>query len=371
MLARIANLVSKELIQLRRDRLLTAFILLFPVAQLVLLARSTGEGVTELPTAVVDLDHSRLSRQMVVRLDLTEELKVRYIIEDMDRMRYLIDAGEARIAVIIPAGLARELGSSQEPQSIQIIVDGTNTVAAVVGIGAANGVISRIGADLAAGYGLPAPEFIDFRSNVRFNPSMNIRDFTIPAQLGFIVFQVTLAVASLGFARERELGTLEQLMVTPLRRLELALGKAVPATAIGQLNFLGMFAMSRLMFQVPMHGSLPLLVALTLLFVMAVANWGVVISAISRTQQQAILFIFIQAMVEMTLSGYLVPVKSMPWLLRIISYVSPLQHYMTILRSVMLKGAGLETVWPQAVALAALCTVAGLAALRSVQRQLG
>jgi ABC-2 type transport system permease protein len=288
----------------------------------------------------------------------------------MDRMRYLLDSGKARIAVVIPTGFARELGSSQEPEPIQIIADATNAVAASVGMGAARGVITRFSADLAASYGLPAPEFIDFRTNVRFNPTLDVRDYTIPAQLGFIVFQVTLAVAALGLARERELGTLEQLMVTPLRPLELALGKAMPATAVGQLNFVFMFFISLVVFQVPMNGSPWLLLGLTLLFVMAVANWGVVISSVSRTQQQAILFIFIQAMVEITLSGYLVPVKNMPWLLRTLSYVSPLQHYLAIVRSIMLKGAGLDALWPQVLALSALAVIMGLIALRSVMRQL-
>jgi ABC-2 type transport system permease protein len=268
----VANLVHKELIQFRRDWLLAAFVLLAPVLQLVLLARSTGEGVTNLPAVVVDLDHSRLSRQLLVGLDNTQELEVLYTTEDMDRMRSLLDAGQVRLAVVIPPGFARELGTSAAAQPIQLVADATNTVAASVALGAATGVIERLGADLAASFGLAVPEFIDFRSNVRFNPTLDFRDFTIPAQLGFIVFQVTLAVAALGLTREKELGTLEQLLVTPLHHLELALGKVTPAIAIGQLNFIVMFAISRLVFQAPMNGSLPLLLGLTLLFVMAVAN---------------------------------------------------------------------------------------------------
>jgi ABC-2 type transport system permease protein len=367
----VANLVHKELIQFRRDWLLAAFVLLAPVLQLVLLARSTGEGVTNLPAVVVDLDHSRLSRQLLVGLDNTQELEVLYTTEDMDRMRSLLDAGQARLAVVIPPGFARELGTSAAAQPIQLVADATNTVAASVALGAAAGVIERLGADLAASFGLAVPEFIDFRSNVRFNPTLDFRDFTIPAQLGFIVFQVTLAVAALGLTREKELGTLEQLLVTPLHHLELALGKVTPAVAIGQLNFIVMFAISRLVFQAPMNGSLPLLLGLTLLFVMAVANWGLVISCISHTQQQAILFIFIQAMVEITLSGYLVPVENMPGLLRAIATVSPLQHYLAIIRNVMLKGTGLDALWPQALALVILAVANGLIALRALRSVIG
>lgn len=370
MMLRIANIIHKELIQFGRDRLLAAFILLAPMLQLVLLAQATGQGISDLPVVVVDLDRSRLSRQLLTALDNTDQLEVRYYVENVDTMRSLIDAGQARLAVIIPAGLARELGSSTAAQPVQIVADGTNTIAASVGIGGASSAIARVATDLAASYGLTAPEYVDFRSNVHFNPTLSVRDYTIPAQLGFIVYQVTLAVASLGLARERELGTLEQLMVTPLRRLELAVGKAVPAIAIGELNFAAMLVVSRWVLDVPMHGSVVVLAGLTMLFVMAVANWGVAISSISRTQQQAILFIFIQAMVDMTLSGYLVPVKNMPWLLRTVSYLSPLQHYLTIVRSVMLKGAGLETVWPQALAIVGLSVVMGLIALRAVVRRI-
>jgi ABC-2 type transport system permease protein len=214
------------------------------------------------------------------------------------------------------------------------------------------------------------PEFIDFRTNVRFNPTMDIRAYSVPAQLGFITYQVTLAVAALGLARERELGTLEQLMVTPLRHFELTVGKGIPAIAIGGVNFAVMWFISLVVFQVPMNGSPLLLAALTLLFVTTEVSWGLVISSISRTQQQAILFVFIQAMVDMTFSGFMVPVKNMPALLQFISRFVPLQHYLSIVRGIMLKGAGLGELWPHVVALILLSLGMGFVALRSVSRRL-
>ena len=370
MLLRIANLIHKELIQFGRDRLLMLFIILAPMLQLILLAHNTGQGVRDQPLVIVDLDRSQLSRQLIADLDNTKELQVRFYTEEMAEMRSLLDAGQARLAIIIPAGFARNLSSAFQPQQIQIVADGTGVIAASISMATAAGVVSAFAVDLAEGLGLVAPEFIDFRSNVRFNPTLNARDFTIPAQLGFIIYQVTLAMASLGLARERELGTLEQLMVTPLRRIELAVGKAIPAIAIGMVNFAAMLAISRLLFDVPMNGSVLLLAALTLLFVAAVANWGVALSSISRTQQQAILLVFIQAMVEITLSGYLVPVKNLPPVLQAISRLSPLQHYLTIVRGVMLKGVGWQALWPEAAALATLGVAIGTLALRSVIRRL-
>jgi len=370
MILRIGNLVIKELLQFGRDRLLAGFIMLAPALQLILLAQAIDRGITEQPVVVLDLDHSRLSRQLMTNLDNTGELWVRFEVDSPDDMRRLLDEGQARLAVVIPAGFARRLSGASSPQPIQVIADGTNTVAASVTMSAASGVVSRFSADLAAGYGLVLPEFIDFRTAIRFNPTMDLRHFSIPAQLGFITYQVTLAVAALGLARERELGTLEQLLVTPLRRSELILGKGIPALAIGGLNFLAMWAISLAVFHVPMNGSPLLLVALTLLFLIAEVSWGLLLSAISRTQQQAILFVFIQAMVDITFCGYLVPVKNLPPLLQAISRFVPLQHYLTIVRSIMLKGAGLDELWPQALALALLSLGMGVIAMRSVARRL-
>lgn len=369
MLLRIVNLIAKELIQFGRDRVLTGFIILAPALQLVLMVQSLERGINEQPVVILDLDHSRLSRQLVTSLDNSEELHVQYHVDNLEDMRRLLDQGQVRLGVVIPAGFAQELNSTNSPQQIQVIVDATNTVAASVTMSSASGVVTRFSADLAASHGMVIPEIVDFRTDVRFNPTMSIQDYTLPAQLGFIIYQVTLAVASLGLARERELGTLEQLMVTPLRRLELIVGKGVPAIAIGGINFAVMWVISQGVFKVPMNGSFLLLAALTTLFITTVVGWGLIISAVSRTQQQAILFVFILAMVEMTFSGYIVSLENMPSFLQTISRLVPLQHYLTIVRSIMLKGATLRGLAPQVAALTALCLVIWLIAMRSVARQ--
>jgi ABC-2 type transport system permease protein len=369
MLLRIGNLIVKELIQFARDRVLTLFILLAPTLQLILLAQSVERGIQDQPLVLMDLDHSRLSRQLAVDLDNSEELDLRFHVGHTEEMRRLLDEGSARLAVVIPAGFGQELVSASSPQTVQVIVDGTNVVAASVCLSAASRAVTRFSADLAASSGLVTPEFVDFRTSVRFNPTLDFRYFTIPAQLGFILYQVSLAVASLGLARERELGTLEQLMVTPLRRLEVALGKGIPAIAIGGGNFLVIWFIGRVVFHIPMQGSFLFLASLTLLFVTAVVGWGLFISAISRTQQQAILFVFIQAMVDIAFSGFLVPVANMPPLLQAISRLVPLRYYLDIIRSVSLKGAGLQELLSQTLALLLLSLVIWLIALRSVARR--
>lgn len=368
MFGRIWNLIVKEFVQLSRDRLLVAFLILGPVLQLTLLTQATGKGVDHLTLAVLDLDRTRLSRQLITALDNTEELELRYYPEGMEEVRRLLDRGQASVALIIPAGFSQDLGLAKT--RVQVLADGSNSIVASVGLSAAEGVVADFAHDLAMAYGLPEGETIDLRINVLFNPTLKTRPYTISAQLGFIVYQVTLTVAALGIARERELSTLEQLIVTPLRRFELIVGKAIPAMIVGAVDFIALFAVAVLVFHLPLEGSFVLLLGLTSLFIAAEIGWGLMISILSRSQAQAVLFVFLLAMVDMTFSGYLVQVEKMPWLLRTISNLFPFQHYLTLLRDVVFKGTGLNLLWGEISALTALGTGISLIAFLSTNKRL-
>jgi len=377
MLARIRNLIIKEFIHYSRDRLLTVFLLLVPMLQLVLLAQATGRGINHLTTAVLDLDHSSYSRRLIAALDNTEDLDVLYYPANPEELQQLLDLGQADVGVVIPRGFAQVLIGGSSSRQIQVLVDASNSAVGVTALRAAGRVIGDFiheqMARRAAKTGLrelSSGSLIELRTSIHFNPTLNIRHYMIPAQVGFIIYQVTLSVASLGLARERELGTLEQLMVTPLRRWELILGKAIPALVVGTVNFFFVISIARLVFEVPMRGSFALLLALTLPFLAVETSWGVLISTVSRTQQQAILFVFVQAMVDVAFSGYLVPVKNMPALLRTIAQFSPMQHYLVIIRSVMLKGTGIEVLWPRAAILLALSLGVAVIAWLNVSKRL-
>ena len=370
MLLRISNLVLKELTQLLRDWLMTTFILTLPVLQLVLLAYNTGSRISNLPVAVLDLDHSSASRQLVTALDNRRELKARYFPATLADTHRLLDHGDAALVVIIPNAFAADLADVSRTPNVQLITDASNSVSGSVALGGAQGAVATFAANLAAERGLVARLPIDLRTSVRFNPTFNFRYFSIPAQVGFIIYQVTLTVASIGLARERELGTLEQLIVMPLRRIELVIGKAIPALLIGVLNFLLMLAVAVFVFQVPMRGSLSLLFLLTLLFVTVEIGYGILISGIARTQQQAILLVFVLAMVDMAFSGYMVRVKHLPAVLQAIANMIPFHHYLTIIRGVMLKGAGLDVLWPQAAAVLLIGLLVTAVAVRNLSRSL-
>jgi ABC-2 type transport system permease protein len=371
MLRQVWNLVTKEFIQFVRDPLLAAFVVLGPLLQLVLLAQSTGRGVNHMPLAVLDYDLSPDSRALITALDLTERIDVRFHATDLEQVQRLLDEGQAALALIIPRGFSRDFTDPRATAQLQLISDGSNSVTASVGSSAAQAVISNFAGARSGTHLRGASHLsIDLRSEIRYGENLDIRPYTISAQMGFIVYQVTLMVAALGLARERELGTLEQILVTPIRRRELIVGKAIPALIIGALDFVLMFVVTITLFDVPMRGSVPLLFVLSLLFIAAEIGWGLTLSAHARTQQQAILLFFLLAIIDMSFSGYLVAVSHMPLPMQIIAQLFPMQHYLAIVRAVMLKGAGLEVLWPQVVALGVLGLAAAIVARRSVSRQL-
>jgi ABC-2 type transport system permease protein len=321
--------------------------------------------------AVLDEDKSATSRGLIQALHNTDGLTVDYFPAGEDEVKWLIDTGQAAAAVIIPPGFESDLHGGARPK-LQIVADGSNTIAANTALqtteGAIDSYLYRWLADNDLGAAADMSPRLDLRSVFRFNPALDHRFYAIPAQLAFIVYQVTLAIAALVLARERELGTLEQLIVTPLRRFELLIGKAICPAVIGLIDFTLMLAIVVGIYHIPMRGSWELLFLLTTLFVAAEVSWGMMLSSISRTQQQAIMFVFMIAMVDIALSGYLVPVDTMPFGLQMISAVSPIRYYITILRAIMLKGADLTTLWPETLVLAALTVGIATISLRNVAR---
>ncbi|MCP4541635.1 MAG: ABC transporter permease [Chloroflexi bacterium] len=375
MLLRIWNLVLKELVQFARDWLMTTFMLTLPVIQLVLMAQSTSSRVSDLCATVLDLDRSAASRQLVTALDTVQEVNVCHFSMTLADTHSLLDQGEVSLVVVIPNGFAADIVDASRTPNIQFITDASSSVPARYALSGAQGAVTAFMADLFREAGLLSSaqvldSVIDFRTTVRFNPELDFRFVSVSAQLGFIVYQVTLVVASIGLARERELGTLEQLLVVPLRRVELVIGKAIPALIIGMINFVIILAVSVFVFNLPVRGSLPLFFALTLLFIAVEIGYGIFISGVARTQQQAILFVFVLAIVDMTFSGYMVRVKNLPPALQAVAQIVPFRHYLTIVRGVMLKGAGLDVLWPHAVAMALMGILVTVVAVRNLSRSL-
>lgn len=353
--ATIWAIARKDLQQIARDRTLLLFMLLVPVAQLILLAQATGRGVRELPIGVLDLDASASSRALCALIAASDGFELVMYPASLEEGTGALERGEINALLIIPAGLEAAMRSLSQTVTLQLIVDGSNSVVGSVARSQAQVVVQRY----LERQGLDATRYggVQVVTLLRYNPGGRSRPPMIVAQLGFITYQITLATAALGLTREREAGTLEQLLVTPVQRFELLGGKVVAPLVIGLLDFGLMLVVVRYGFGIPVVGSPWLVIGVTVLFMLIEIVWGVMLSALSRTQQQAILMVFMQAMLDVALSGYLAPTHQMPWLLRTVAQVIPFQHYLVMLRGIILKGAGVAALMPHLQALGALLLV--------------
>jgi drug efflux transport system permease protein len=351
----ILNLTWKELVQLYRDRVLLVFLIIAPMLQLALIAQSTGAGIKNERLAVWDQDQSALSQQLITSLDNTVEFQLTFRASSFEQLRELINQGQATVGVIIPPNFARDAARPDVGATVPVIVDGTNAIVAGSILTALEGAVGDLTLHfLAVSSSAPLPGGVDMKIDAAFNPTLNTRWTTLPATLAFITYQVVLIVAAVSFVRERELGTMEQLAVTPIHRLELLLGKGLMAALIGLVNFFLLILILTLVFQIPLRGDVLLLAALGLLFIIAQIGVGMLISLVSTSQQQAVLVVFLLAMIEITFSGLLVPTDNMPAAMQVLAAFSPLQHFTAIVREVFLKAATLDMLTAHVVPLALL-----------------
>ncbi len=358
MLTRIWALAVKELIQLWRDKLILLFIFLGPATELSLVAWSTSGDIDHIPTAVVDRDRSAASRALVQALENTDTFDATHYPLDESAAAALVDAGRALVAVVIPPGFQAQLSMLDKPAQLQVILDGADPSAARVAEMGAEGTVAAFAQQVALErYGHVVAQWgqvIDVDTRVWFNEELKASNYEVPSELGFMLVGVALMLASLGIARERELGTLEQLMVTPLRTTELIFGKALPVLILSYLSFLIMLSLVVFVFRVPMRGSWSLLLVIAFFYLLIEMVWGLLISAVSKTQAQALLLAFTLMMVEVVFSGFAFPVENMPWLLQRVANFVPIKHWLLILRGILLKGAGASIFWRELLSLAGL-----------------
>lgn len=374
MFTRIWNLAIKELIQLWRDKMILLFVLLGPISELALVAWATSGDIDHIPTAVVDRDRSPASRALVQALENTETFDADYFVLDEAQARDLVDAGTVLVAILIPPDFEERLIALRGPAQVQIILDGADPSAARVASMSAEGAVATFAQQIAlAQFGAMADqwgEVIALDMRVWFNEELKTSHYEVPSELGFMLVGVALMLASLGIARERELGTLEQLLVTPLRNMELILGKALPVLVLSYLNFLFMLALVVFVFRVPMRGSWSLLLIIAFFYLFVEMGWGLMISAVSKTQVQALLLAFMLMMIEVVFAGYAFPVENMPWLLQRIANFVPIKHWLLILRGILLKGAGIDIFWKELLSLAALGVVINIITIFVLRKRL-
>jgi ABC-2 type transport system permease protein len=364
---RVRFLVWKELIELRQDPRLFGIVVLAPILQLFLLGYAATTDVRDVPVVVADADRSSESRALIARFDASPSFTVVGIVAGVHEVDPYLERQIAWIALEIPPGYGDAIGGGRS-QTVQLLADGSDANSAGVSLGYAGNLIATYAQELAerklvaagAPTGTDGEGAITPEVRVWFNPRLESRDFMIPGVIALLLLVVTTNLSSMGIVREKELGTLEQLNVTPLRRWELIVGKLLPYALIGIIDVALVLAVAVWWFEVPMRGSPPLLFAMTLVYLMSTLGLGLFVSTISSTQQQAMMtttFFFLMPMV--LLSGFVFPIENMPEIIQPITYLLPLRYFLVILRSIFLKGVGLETFWPQALAL----TLWGLAVL--------
>ncbi len=357
---RIRYLVWKELIELRQDPRLFVIVIIAPIIQLIMLGYAATTDVRDVPVVVADADRTAASRALIARFDASPSFTVEAVVSSAGDVDPFLERGTAWLAVAIPAGYGAALAHGRA-ESVQIIADGSDSNSAGLALGYAGTLIAAHGRQLA---GQRAPGMagagIDLRIRVWFNPQLESRYFMIPGVFALLLLVITTNLSSMGIVREKELGTLEQLNVTPLGRSELIVGKLLPYAMIGLIDVVLVLAVSVWWFEVPLRGSVVLLFAMCAIYLLSTLGLGLFVSTISSTQQQAMMtttFFFLMPMVY--LSGFVFPIENMPAAIQPFTYLIPLRYFLVIVRGIFLKGIGLEVLWPQAVAL----TVWGVAML--------
>jgi ABC-2 type transport system permease protein len=368
MIHRLASLIVKELIQFARDRILLVMAFMMPIIQIYLLGNAIGQDIQNISIAVIDYDRSSLSREIVQALDNTVELTVEQRPDSLAEARALVNAGEAVGIVVIPPDFMEDTRSPTNIPQIQVILDGSSSFTAGRALQAAQGAVQSLvdDAQVTASDG-PLPG-VRVYAEALFNSTLDFQDDAITSQLALITFQITAIVAVMGIVRERDIGTIEMLTITPLKRLELIGGKAITPFIIGLVNFVLMFVVTQVVFGVPQRGSFLLLLGLTALYLACEIGYALTISTITRSQQQAITVVFVWAMFTMMLSGYMVSVEILPQALQWVSWLIPLRHYLAIVRGVMTRGAGIGSLLPEVGTLALLTVVMLFVARRTLSR---
>ena len=345
------NVILKELIQLRRDPKIVPILFVAPVMQLVILGYAATTDIRLVEMALCDLDRTEASRTLVEAFTSSKYFRVVSSVDSQPAIDGLVEAGKARIALTIPRGFAADRTAGR-PGQVQLVTDGSDATTGRAGLGYANTVLAAFSR---AGGVRP---LVELRPVVLYNPDLLSRNFMVPATLAMILMVMTMMLTAMALVREREIGTMEQLLVTPIRPGHLIAGKVVAYSLVGAVEFATAMPVVLFWFKVPLRGHLLTLVLLTLPFLLCTLSLGILVSTLAQTQQQAMMLTAVLFMMpQIYLSGFTFPIQNMPPLFQWVTYAIPLRYYVVVLRGVFLKGVGFRVLWPQALGMLAIGTV--------------
>jgi len=371
MIVRTLSLIRKEFLHIRRDPRTLFVMLAMPIIQLTLLGYAATTDIEHLRTAILDGDKSVASRELVDAYRASNYFDIAFYVESEQQLGYLVDSGQARAGLIIPAGYSQALSTGEQVQ-VAFVIDGSdpsvaNTVfAASQSVGQAQSmrIIERM-------MGIDPDDMpgVQVRPRVWYNPEMKSANFMIPGLMGTILYFLTALFTSMSIVREREQGTIEQLIVTPIKPLELIIGKIAPYVFVAFFDVLEVLAIGVFWFGVPIRGSVGLLLGLSALFLLTSLGIGIFISSVANTQQEAMLLTFLTLFPSVFLAGFFFPIEAMPGWLQVITYVIPLRYMLVVIRGIILKGVGLQILRQEVIALVIFgVTIMLLAATRFRKR---
>ncbi len=347
----IFHLIRKEFLQVRRDKAMLGIIFVIPLIQLFVLGYAITTDVTNINLAVVDQDHSRESRDLMERFTLSDRFILRGLHTHTSRVQAQIDTGEVSIGLVIPPNFSRNLtmGASTE---IQILVDGVDSNSSLIASGYAQGIILKYLNERLTGVAA-GKDFVRIRAF--YNPELESSFTIVPGIVALLLTIVTMLLTALGLVREREIGTLEQLNVTPIKPWQLIIGKIAPFGILGGLSFTVALTVAMIHFHIPLEGRLSALIIFTIIYLLTNLGLGMFISTATSTQQQSVFMAWFLIVMSVLMSGFMFPISNMPEFLQKLTYLIPLRYYITALREIMLKGTPIWNLMFQLKALSIFC----------------
>jgi len=359
MFRRVWYLFVKELIQALRDKRMRITLIIPPLFQLIVFGYAANLDVKHVRTAVRDLDQSVDSRDLIGRFGSSDYFDIVSFPQRPEEVKDLIDREQVLLSIEIPSDFSKKLKKG-DTATVQIVVDGTDSNAALIALGYASQILSTYSTNVLVKR-LNQAGAVDFEeagvaieSRVWFNPNLESRLFYVPAVIALVAFLIPIILTAQAVVREREIGTLEQIMVTPIRSWELVVGKTAPFAMLGVLDMIGIALVGVFWFGIPLNGNPLVLFLGAVLFLISSVSVGLFISTISSTQQQAQVATFFFTLPAVNLSGFAFPIESMPDWVQVLTYANPLRYFLVVIRGVFLKGIGLDILWPQMAALALL-----------------
>jgi len=368
MFERIRQMIIKEFIQVFRDRRMKAIIFVVPLIQLMIFGYAVTMDVNNIPTAVYDLDKSYESRELLRRLESSGYFDILYFVESPEAIKELLDKGKVITAIQMDRGFSADIKKGIKTE-VQVLLDGTDSNTATIAMNYASRVVAKYAADIGRKHLSSSPALLDVRTRAWYNPDLKSRNYNVPGVIALMIMLICILLTSMAIVREREIGTMEQLMVTPIKPVEFILGKTIPFALIGFFDMFLVAVVGLSWFNIPIRGSIPLLTLSTAIYLLSVLGIGLFISTISKTQQQALMATFLFFAPAVLLSGFMFPIENMPEIIQYGTYLNPLRYFLVILRGIFLKGNGINILWPQMAALLALgTTVITISSLRFKKR---